>query len=124
MTTAKRYSTIAEYISDQPPKVAAKLEDLRKCILKAAPQATELINYNIPAFALVKGGKRDHQIMMAGYTQHVGLYPHPSVMEAFHEELKAYKAGKGSVQFPINKPLPENLIDRMLKHRQKLLGLA
>ena len=123
MSGKKEYKTIAEYINDQPVETREALAELRICILTAAPFATELFNYGIPAFSLVKGGKRDQQIMIAGYKNHVGLYPHPTVMEKFTDELKYYKQGKGSVQFPVNKPLPKELVIRMIKFRIKLLGL-
>ena len=77
------------------------------------------MNYNIPAFSLVKGGKRDQQIMMAAYAKFVGFYPFPSTMEKFSDELKGYKQGKGSVQFPLGKPLPKDLIIRMVKYRRE-----
>jgi uncharacterized protein YdhG (YjbR/CyaY superfamily) len=76
-----------------------------------------MINYNIPAYSLIEGGKREQQIMIAGYKNHVGLYPHPAVMEKFENELSEYKKGKGSVQFSIDKPLPEQLIVKMVKYR-------
>ncbi|MDP3831991.1 MAG: hypothetical protein Q8Q47_12015, partial [Ignavibacteriaceae bacterium] len=72
-------------------------------------------------YALVKGGKREEQIMIAGYKKHVGLYPHPTVMDKFDKELEGYKKGKGSVQFPIDKPLPKALIVKMVKYRMLLL---
>ena len=59
--------------------------------------------------------------MIAGYAKHVGLYPHPAVMEHFAEKLNAYKKGKGSVQFPIDKPIPKKLIIEMIKFRKKLI---
>jgi len=69
----------------------------------------------------VPDGKREQQIMMAGYKHHVSLYPHPTVMEHFSDDLKGYKKGKGSVQFPLDKPLPKELIVRMVKYRKRLL---
>jgi uncharacterized protein YdhG (YjbR/CyaY superfamily) len=114
--------TIDAYIESQPAGTKKALQELRACILEAVPDAEEMINYNIPAFALVPGGKREQQIMMAGYKHHVGLYPHPTVMEHFSDELKDYKKGKGSIQFPIDKPLPKKLIVRMVKYRKRLLG--
>lgn len=121
MSPAKKYKTVTEYIEDQPEGTKAALLELRDFILEAAPDAREMLNYNIPAFALVKDGKREQQIMMAGYKNHVGLYPHPTVMEKFSDELKNYKKGKGSVQFPLDKPLPKNLIIQMVRYRKELL---
>lgn len=105
------------YISAQPLETRRALEELRSYIWQAAPMVTELMNYNIPAFALVKGGKRDQQIMMAGYPKHIGFYPHPDVIEAFAEQLSEYKFSKGSVQFPLDKPIPKSLVIKMVKCR-------
>ena len=116
-----KYKTIDEYIGSFPAPVVKALAELRAAILKAVPDAEELFNYNIPAFGLVPNSKRDQQIMMAGYAKHVGLYPHPTVMEHFASELRDYKQGKGSVQFPIGKPVPVNLVIRMVKYRRKML---
>ncbi len=121
--SGQKFQTVPEYIDSFPPETRLKLLELRKCILEATPHAIEMFNYTIPAFALTEGGKRDQQIMMAGYDKHVGLYPHPSAMEKFADELEGYKKGKGSVQFPINKPLPQDLIKRMVKYRMKELNL-
>ncbi len=79
----------------------------------------EVLNYKVPAFTLAPGGKRDQQIMMAGYAKFVGFYPFPTTMKAFAKELKEYKQGKGSVQFPLKKPLPKDLIIRMVKFRKE-----
>lgn len=119
--TLKEYETVDDYINDQPEGTKKALISLRGCILTAAPYAIEMFNYNIPAFALVKNGKRDQQIMMAGYKRHVGFYPHPTVIERFSDELKGYKKGKGSVQFPVDEPLPCGLIIDMVKYRKKLI---
>ena len=116
------FKTVQEYINAQPEGTKAALEELRECILTAATDAIEMFNYNIPAYALVEGGKREQQIMIAAYKKHVGLYPHPTVMEKFSEELKIYKQGKGSVQFPIDKPLPTDLIIRMVRYKMELLN--
>ncbi len=105
------------YISAQPPEVQKALNKLRSYIWQAAPNILELMNYNIPAFALVEGGKRDKQIMIAGYPKHVGFYPHPSTIEAFSKRLSEYKFAKGSVQFPIGKSIPKELVVEMVKFR-------
>lgn len=112
------FETIDDYIANQPEDVQKRLNDLRSIIKEAAPDAREVINYKIPAFTLVEGGKRDQQIMMAGYKNFVGFYPFPTTMAAFSDELKGYKQGKGSVQFPLDKPLPRDLIVRMVKFRK------
>ncbi len=115
------FKNVDEYFDAQPENVRKMLLELKECILKAEPNAAELLNYNIPAYALVENGKREQQIMIAGYKKHVGLYPHPTTMEKFDPELSEYKRAKGSVQFPLNKPLPKELIVRMIKYRVELL---
>ena len=95
---------------------------MKKCILEVAPNATELFNYNIPAYTLIEGGKREKQIMIAGYKNAVGFYPHPTTMEKFDSELNGFIKGKGSLQFYLDKPLPKNLIIRMIKYRIKLIN--
>ena len=122
MSETTQYKSVAEYIDAQPEQTKKALLELKECILKVEPNATELLNYNIPAYALVKNGKREQQIMIAGYKKHVGLYPHPTTMEEFEPELTEYKRGKGSVQFPLDKPLPKDLIIRMIKYRKELLN--
>lgn len=110
------------YISAQLPETQRALEELRSYIRLAAPNASELLNYNIPAFALVEGGKRDQQIMIAGYAKHVGFYPHPDVIAAFSNQLTGYKFAKGSIQFPVNKPIPKELVIEMVKRRLSQLN--
>ncbi|MGS2765176.1 iron chaperone [Sinomicrobium sp. M5D2P9] len=121
MSGTNPFNSVDEYFNAQPEQTKRALLELKECILKAEPGATELFNYNIPAYALIEGGKREQQIMIAGYKKHVGLYPHPTTMEKFDAELDEYKKGKGSVQFPLNKPLPKDLIIRMIKYRMELL---
>ncbi|MBO2561402.1 iron chaperone [Shewanella algae] len=108
---------VDDYISAQSADVRKVLEELRSVIWKSAPYICELMNYNIPAFALVEGGKREKQIMIAGYKKHVGFYPHPDVIEEFKKQLSGFKYAKGSVQFPLNKPIPEELVAQMVKCR-------
>lgn len=113
------YATIDDYIANQSEEVQVVLKELREIILEAAPDATEILNYKVPCFTLVPGGKRDQQIMMAGYSKFVGFYPFPTTIEAFSDELKDYKQGKGSVQFPLNQPLPKDLIIQMVRYRKE-----
>lgn len=121
MTDKKVYKTVDAYIEAQGQDVQEKLKELKDCIMTAVPEATEMFNYGIPAFALVEGGKRDQQIMIAGYKKHVGLYPHPTVMEKFDKPLEKYKKGKGSVQFPLDQALPKDLIIDMVRYRYDLM---
>lgn len=112
-------SAFEAYLSKKPGRVKEALITLREAILEAAPHATELINYGIPAFALCEGGKRDQQILIAGYNNHIGFYPHPDSIEAFMEDLHDYKSAKGSVQFPLSKPIPKELVMKMVKYRHQ-----
>jgi uncharacterized protein YdhG (YjbR/CyaY superfamily) len=115
------YATIDDYIAAQSTEAQTVLQELRKIIKEAAPDAIEVLNYKVPTFTLVPNGKRDQQIMMAAYAKFVGFYPFPTTMEKFSEELKAFKQGKGSIQFPYNKPLPKSLIKEMVIYRRNEL---
>lgn len=111
------YETVAEYIANQPKEAQEKLQELRTMILEVVPNAEEKINYKIPSFALVANGKSEHQLMMAAYAKFISFYPFPSTIAAFATELKPYKQGKGTVQFPYNQALPKDLIQRMVAYR-------
>jgi len=121
MNQSNKFKTVEEYFNSQPEQVKNALVELKEYILEVVPNAIELINYNIPAYSFVEGGKREQQIMIAGYKKHVGLYPHPTTMWKFYKELSEYVKGKGSVQFPVDKPLPKELIIKMIKYRFELL---
>lgn len=118
MSSRSAATTIDEYIAEFPPETRDVLEQMRALIRNLAPDATETISYAIPTFDL--GGK--HLVHFAGYEKHVGLYPAPSGMEAFKEDLKPYKTGKGSVQFPLGQPLPVELIRRIVEFRLAEVG--
>lgn len=115
------YETVDDYIAAQPLETQKMLHQLRAIIKKAAPDAVEILNYKVPSYTLVPGGKRDQQIMMAGYAKFIGFYPFPTTMAKFSKELEGFKQGKGSVQFPLDKELPEDLIIQMIKFRKKEL---
>ena len=111
MIKAKNFD---EYISNFPVETQEKLKQLRMTIKKAAPDADEVISYGMPGFKL-----SGMLVWFAGYSGHIGFYPRPSGIEAFKKELSAYKGAKGSVQFPMNKPLPLGLITKIVKFRVK-----
>ena len=113
------FETIDDYIASQPKEAQKMLKELRGIIKEAVPDAVEILNYKVPSFILVPKGKRDQQIMMAAYEKFIGFYPFPTTMSKFSTELKAYKQGKGSVQFPLNQPLPKDLIIKMVKFRKE-----
>jgi uncharacterized protein YdhG (YjbR/CyaY superfamily) len=106
-------TTIDEYIAEFPPGTQRVLQEMRELIRAHAPEATETISYAMPTFDL----NRRHLVHFAGYERHIGFYPIPSGMEAFKEELSRYKTGKGSVQFPLDQPLPRELIRRIVEFR-------
>jgi uncharacterized protein YdhG (YjbR/CyaY superfamily) len=108
------YKTIDEYINTFPEDVRTILKQLRQAIKEVAPEAEETINYQIPTFTL-----HGNLVHFAAFKSHIGFYPTPSGMEAFKKELSPYKGAKGSVQFPIDQPLPLALIRRIVEYRVK-----
>ncbi len=110
MTDKKPFTTIDEYISPFPEKIQAVLEKVRQAIQKAAPEAAETISYGIPTFNL--NGK--HLVFFAGWKQHISLYPIPAGDEAFQQELAHYKRAKGTIQFPIDKPIPYDFVEKIV----------
>jgi len=105
-------NNIDEYIGAFPKQVQEVLEQVRATIKRAAPTAGEAISYAIPTFKL-----NGNLVHFAAFKNHIGFYPTPMGVEEFREELSAYKEGKGSVQFPLNKPMPLDLITRMVQFR-------
>ncbi len=108
----KNNKTIDQYIQDYPEEVKQLLEKMRQTIQKAAPEATEAIAYGIPTFR-----QNGNLVHFGGFKKHIGFYPAPSGIEEFKDEVKEYEAGKGSLQFPIDKPIPYDLITRIVKFR-------
>ena len=122
MSVEKKFKSVDEYLKSQPEDTRKTLVALRALIMDAVPDATELLNYDIPAYALVKGGKRDKQIMIAGYKTFVGFYTGNGILEHFSKELEGYTVGKASVQFPNNQPLPKSLIVQIIEFKKKILS--
>jgi len=114
-TSKKQSKTIDEYIGTFPKNVQDRLEKLRRTIREAAPEAVETISYGMPAFNL----NNRYLVYFAAWKNHIGLYPMPSGIEAFQKELSPYKAAKGSVRFPMDKPFPFELVKRIVKYRVK-----
>ena len=104
---------VEEYIANFPIETQTILEQIRAIIKKTAPAAEESISYAMPAYKL--NGKP--LVYFAGYKKHIGFYATPTGHEAFEKELSIYKQGKGSVQFPLNKLMPLDLIQRITKFR-------
>jgi uncharacterized protein YdhG (YjbR/CyaY superfamily) len=111
-THEKTPASIDEYIAGFPPEIQEILQNIRKVIREAAPQAQEKISYQMPTFYL--HGNLFH---FAAFPKHIGFYPVPSGIERFKEELSVYKQGKGSVQFPLDQPIPYDLIRRVAEYR-------
>lgn len=108
------FKNIDEYIAIQTPEVQILLVQMRQTIQKAAPEAEEFISYNMPAYKY-----HGMLVYFAAYKNHIGFYATPTGHSEFKDELSVYKQGKGSVQFPLSKPLPLDLISRIVAFRVK-----
>lgn len=108
----KKPATVEEYISSFPPDIQELLQQVRITIQEAAPDAEECIAYAMPAYKL-----NGPLVYFAGYKGHIGFYATPTGHEAFKRELSRYKEGKGSVQFPLDEPLPLKLIEKIVRFR-------
>ena len=109
-------NSIDSYIEQSPDQAKEKLKELRAIIAKLVPEATEAISYGIPSFHL----NGSFLIYFAGYKKHIGMYPVPPAEKGFEEEYSQYKtSGKGTIQFPLNEPLPEKLIEKIITYGVK-----
>lgn len=108
----QKSETIDEYIQSAPPETHEKLYKLHACIRKAAPGAREGLKWRMPAYSYDR-----ILVTFAVFKHHIGFYPTPSTVKAFETELSKYVTAKGSVQLPLNKPLPLPLIRKMILHR-------
>lgn len=113
-TVSTKFKTVDEYLSAFPATTQKLLQEVRQAIKKAAPKAEEMISYNMPAFKF-----HGALVYYAAYKNHIGFYPTSSGIRVFKEELKNYKTSKGAIQFPVDKPIPLNLISRIVKFRAK-----
>ena len=108
-----KFTTTDEYISSFPKNVRDQLEELRKTIKRAAPEAAEVISYNMPAFKF-------HGILLyfAAHTAHIGFYPgNASVISIFNDDLADYETSKGTIKFPMGKAIPANLLEKIVRYR-------
>ncbi len=108
----ERPSSIDEYIAEFPKDVQAIMKQMRRVIRETAPGATEKISYGMPAFF-----QNGMLVWFGGHTNHIGFYPTGEGVAAFKNELSAYKTSKGAVQFPLDQPIPYDLIRKIVKHR-------
>ncbi len=106
------YNTIDEYIATFPADIQSILQKIRATIRKSAPQAEETINYQMPTFKL-----HGNLVHFAAFKNHIGFYPTPSGIEKFKKDIEKYEWAKGSVQFPLDKPMPYGLIGKITKFR-------
>jgi uncharacterized protein YdhG (YjbR/CyaY superfamily) len=109
-----KFITIDQYILNFPLDIQKKLTKLRSVINENAPGVEEKISYQMPTFYL-----KGNLVHFAAYKKHIGFYPTPSAIEFFQKELKEYKTSKGAIQFPIDNPLPYDLIKRIVEFRVK-----
>ena len=114
ISPSTKFKTVDEYFSAFPAGTKKILQQVRKTIKQAAPQAEEVISYNIPAFKL-----NGMLVFYAAYEKHIGFYPTASGIKVFQDESTGYKASKGAIQFPIDKPIPLALITKIVKYRVK-----
>lgn len=112
MSPRKKFETIDEYIAEFPEDIQNILEKIRKTIQDTVPEAEEAISYGMPTFKL-----QGNLIHFAAYKNHVGFYPAPSGIEAFKEEISKYKSSKGAIQFPLDEPIPYDLVEKIVIFR-------
>jgi uncharacterized protein YdhG (YjbR/CyaY superfamily) len=106
---------IDEYISTFPRDIQAILQNIRKTIREVAPGAEEVIGYGVPAFKL----KGEYLAYFAAFKKHVGFYPLPSAIKRFEKELSDYETSEGTIKFPLDKPIPYSLIEKIVEFRVK-----
>jgi len=111
-TTAPK--TIDDYIAGCPKETQALLKKIRATIRKAAPEAEEAMSYQMPTFKL-----KGNLVHFAAFKNHIGFYPAPTGIEKFKKELAIYQGGKGTLQFPLDQPIPYDLISKVVKFRAK-----
>lgn len=109
-----RPETIAAYIQAAPKEAREKLRQMQTCIRTAAPEAKEGLKWGMPAFSYKR-----ILVTFAAFKHHIGFYPTPSAVKAFEKDLLKYNTAKGSIQFPLEKPLPLSLITKITKFRVK-----
>ncbi len=114
ITSKNTVEDVSTYIANCPTKMQEVLEKLRNTILRAAPEAEELISYKMPAYKY-----HGMLVYFAAHKKHIGFYATPTGHKEFEKELAPYKQGKGSVQFPLDRPLPLPLITKIVKFRAK-----
>ena len=110
--------TIDDYIAKSPEDVREHLKLIREAVRQAAPGVLETIKYGMPAFVL----HGQNLVYFGAFKKHIGFYPAPTDVPAFESDLAQYKTGRGSIQFPFDKPMPLELIARFVRYRMKKIG--
>jgi uncharacterized protein YdhG (YjbR/CyaY superfamily) len=113
-TPKKEYKAIDDYIATFPKNIQSILEEMRQAIRDSAPEAEEAISYQMPTFKL-----NSNLVYFAAFKNHIGFYPTSSPIEAFKEDLSDYEVSKGTVRFPLNKPIPLDIVKKMVRYRAK-----
>jgi uncharacterized protein YdhG (YjbR/CyaY superfamily) len=113
-SSKQKAKTVGEYIAMYPSNVQSILKKLRQTIKESAPGAQEVISYQIPTFKL-----NGNLVHFGAFEDHIGFFPTSSGKEAFKKELSKYKGGKGTVQFPFDRPIPYDLVSKIVKYRVK-----
>ena len=106
----EKFTTVADYLASFPPEVHEILDEVREAVRQAAPEAEEVISYQIIAFKV--NGQR--MVYLAGWKNHIGLYPIPTFEPALEEQVSPYRASKDTLRFPLRKPIPYDLIERIV----------
>lgn len=112
MTMIKGSENIDEYIAGFQEEISSRLSAIRKTIRRSAPEAEEVMSYRMPAYKM-----GEILVYFAAFRNHIGFYPTSSAIEAFSSELSEYSIGRGSIRFPLNKPVPYNLIAEIVRFR-------
>ena len=113
------FKTVDDYIDSQSKEAQIILQKLRSIIKEAVPEVVEIENYKVPSFTLIPGKKTEQHIMIVAYAKHVSFYPFQATIDHFSDELKNFELGKGTIKFSFNKPLPKELIVRMVQFRKE-----
>ncbi|MDR2562646.1 MAG: DUF1801 domain-containing protein [Prevotellaceae bacterium] len=108
----KEVRTVDEYIARFEPEIQIVLNELRNIVKSEAPEASEKISYGMPTFYL-----NGNLVHFAAFKHHYGFFPAPSAIDEFEEELAPYRSGKGSLHFPMNKPIPQDIIKKIVRFR-------
>lgn len=112
MDESGKIQTVDEYISQFPPEIGEKLKAIRAAVLDAAPGATEKISYGMPAYSL-----KDMLVYFAAFKNHIGFFPEANGVAAFLPKLEGYKTSKGTIRFPLDKPLPLDLVREVVRFK-------